>query len=716
MPHPDAALVRFAENLRDKTKHVFWLGSAISYFSPSSCAGVQDIKRAFVLEPLRRLFLAGRYGQRPGADAARDLLDDMLDRDSVLGRELESLPFEQFMNCLDEASPHTARRVITRACQEVSQRRPGVGPNANHFWFVETALAFLKHGWCQQVTLATTNYDTFLEEALQRRCPAQTLVPVAGDFPIHEVHLHGGLLRIVKPHGCLSRPDQLVYTSRRWTRFLFAPEWTSALERPDAILWAGYSFSDPHLRPLFAEWLSHDPTALVVERRAVRTSGIPTGAEQLRQSFRQAHLDTIAMDCDLGDASTHPLRQLATRLGYALSDQPLTEGHAQPCDGQDLVDMDLPQAVDLLSNLVECCALGGAYDVIAAYLGSASAEDPLIPRLAARALLQLGHVNKYDEAARQCATWRERWPTTQVQLATLGYESFARTIKDPSAESARLAWLALQQGRRLLGTQPGDAESFFRHRDLHFQVKALCYQHQAASPDQLKRSLENPLLSQIVAQDPYARACELAEQLSAGMREETSRQNLYGIAQLEDLRSQMLTLASVLSPDPQQGRAHGQEARRVAERVRDIYFSLGQLNSIILADRTLGWAHLASQPYEPDATKRAIEAFAWGLLRSLSCTDGSLRWKLGANLLRALATAFNAESAHTVANAVPPTLEEACLHLTESKGNADPPLAAALRILLLSDYSVGASRDSLISSLSRYGDTIRYPIFLPPEP
>lgn len=679
------------------SQHVgFWLGSAISYFHPSSCASVEQIKRAYVLGPLHDLArTTDRLNSRTRLEVVT-LLEKMLSPDDPLSREVSRLPFEQFMNSLDASCHQAALDVIACACQGAKYRSATVAANDIHRLFVSEALDLLHQRVCGEVTVFTTNYDTFLEESLQT-LKVEARSTESSPHAI-EARLPAGTLRIVKVHGCLTKPDALVYASDHWTDLLLADSWSAQLKRPHALLVAGYGFSDPHLRPLFAEWLPLMAPFVVLKKTSAgseRVSSDISAASQLRSEFLATLQDKqVIRVCDFESDSC--------RIG----DQDQTS-HKELAY-QHLSDWQLVTAV---SNIVDACGRGDASDLLRCCLDEQAFDETTTPQLIAKYLLQLGHQNEYSRAVQESTRLRRLYPAAQsVTLITTGYESFARTVTDVTLPQALEAYKAIQEGAALQSSdEPAAhdaASAFFTHRALHFWTKALQYQLAPQNLAVLEGARSHPILASIVAADPLQRARQLEGDLRRASTVARERKNLYGFAELEDLRAQVLIAAAGVETDPGGRSSDAKEAWTVARRVRDVYFSLDQLNSVILADRTFGWACLARHAAEPEGSwlAEAVRAMSNGFRRSLVCTDASLQWKLGANLIRLILPNIPRTSPDQ-----PYPIVTACEVLCND--GIDASLEAKLSVWSYLESIHPDRTDDLIKLLHDY-DMLRYPVFL----
>ena len=252
---------------------------------------------------------------------------------------------------------------------------------------------------------------------------------------------------------------------------------------------------------------------------------------------------------------------------------------------------------------------------------------------------------------------------SDVALIAQSYRSFALSLRGPASRCDAVLSL-LRASRLALDTWnvcEARTRAFFAHRALHLLAKVL--------------ELLAPRLPRAVL---YTCAAWLAASLKGAANELANASDLYGFAQLEDLRAQMLTLRRGWTRSGEQ-RTH-RDALSAATVVQAIFYSIGQANSMIMADRTLGWVLSVREDLVP-----AIEAFSRGVARAESPeVDPTLLPKLQANLLRLLRKSNDASAAAT--------LEES----------------------LRDRY--GAAYGALAAALDQFPDPRRHPIFLPPEP
>ena len=401
----------------------------------------------------------------------------------------------------------------------------------------------------------------------------------------------------------------------------------------------------------------------------------------------------------------HPFGILAENLDYQVTNVASSKAESDqfPDCVKDFGKLEEWQIVDFISNIVESCALSDAEEILEAYLfNQPPGSVQLKPKLIARYLLQLGHADKYDKSVRKCKELRDRFVEPGIKLITLGYESFALTIKNQTEEKAKQAVEALCCGNEILKAHPDIdpySKSFFIHRDLHFRVKSFLY----LEINQKKVSVNTA---------SFDHACNLESDLSKAAVCEKQDGNIYEFAQLEDLRAQILSYLATCVKDE---RDYSSEAIDVAQKVREIYYSLGQLNSVILADRTLGWAYLAQQnslPESGNCVDNAVVAMATGLIRSFECTDATLQTKLAANLLRLF---HNEDMCNVTVEYYDNSVAEACRNIIECKGRTDNCFVAIIYHYLEGIYS----KERLIKlkdDFNKYADTKKYPIFFPIDP
>ena len=744
------------------------LGSAISYWEPSRCASVKEIRDEYILRPTARRIAEMGHRNKAAISFAAKLIDTMLvpgqsassseetENTLQLRQEIEGLPFEQFMHCVHRASPKFSQSVIERACQLHEKRIGNIGPNANHLWFVDFALSLLSRASCNEITILTTNYDTFLEEAFRTLKPdvdltEETIEPSA--IPAYSARIDSKSFRIIKLHGCLTRPDTLVYQIDRWIPFLFEDDWHKAIPDPDAILCAGYSFSDPHLRPLFRRWKSmctKDETTkmLVLDRAPADTSKLSesiskdslSGPEHLRYDFYRDVIDDCVMFCDLQEIGSYKTTETDWAISHSPKANSLPSSNLETSqryrDNTKMVsELESSQIIDLLSALVESCARGDAYEMLSAYIfetadfrSNSNMSEGNINRTT-RLLRQMGHNNNYAGAISLCQSLREKVPDSKsMALVTLGYESFATSInaasknaKDQTGEYLA-AYDLIKAGERLMPRldrmhEWTDAEAFFYHRKLHFYTKLVTLRQMNPGIERHPKIIDNPKLYELMRPDLYEQTKELSALTARATAREKDRCRLYEMTELKDLHAQLLALLAVMDSN-----VHlANEAVTTAEKVRDVYYSIGQLNSVLLADRTLGWAYLSAYAAHKGSERivfleKALNSFALGFQRSLKTSDKTLKQKLGANLLRIIdpphVTAKNREIPLPDA---PPSLNMLNRDLLARSGAKDtdgieyPKLS---RIIYLNLFDDDEDAKKLKSHIAQYADLEKYPIYL----
>jgi hypothetical protein len=210
---PITDLGEVADCLRSGREHhvCFLIGSAVSSGGPANCLGVDSIRRTLVLQPLYEAALA-RADSGDGADRAVAKREARLLERSLIGyrelsRAIQSLPFEQFMGCLDLASPEAAASIVDLGVGQGELRRP----NVNHEAVADIIRWWAVRGSPGTVTILTTNYDTLLEIALETRL-RRKLRPVAGmPCPCFEMDVEGTPVRLAKLHGTILDRHSLVF-------------------------------------------------------------------------------------------------------------------------------------------------------------------------------------------------------------------------------------------------------------------------------------------------------------------------------------------------------------------------------------------------------------------------------------------------------------------------------------------------------------------------
>jgi hypothetical protein len=595
---------------------MFWIGSALSTPAPSSCPGTASFRDAVA----RAL--------SPNDETP----DECVRRATCAAREL---PFEEVMQCVSRAMGAAIFPVLDAAFRS----RP---PNAGHERLAAIIARLLADG-ATRVTVVTTNYDecieTALEQALEQERQPWTRASRANAtrFPVYA--FSGGRVMVAKPHGTIGDPGSLVFATNDWTRFLVdeASLLTEfeALGVPDRIIALGYGFLDPDLRPAFAHLLHRGSRLLRLEKPepAPLEDGMPdatpssqddpvNGAEILRDEFFQAvRLSYEATRVDL--YTVDAFRQVAAYLasvGFEVAGwEPTSAPGAQPAvDPPPAVRLDLSteQAESLTISLVLSAASGSAADLSRRRLERAvDLGDPAGTRLSLEQhLLSLGHNGNYDEAAK-CAARFAADPDPDISLIAASYGSFALSLA-PGPKWRAL--LPLAQSLLVLFSAPDalqeSTRNFFAHRALHFVVKALELGQQRRFRGGYPKAIIRYFHSKL--------AGSLANLMRGG--------DLYEYAEIEDLRAQLLILSSLRAP------ADAARALAVARRVRVMYYSIGQRNSIAMAERTYGWAcHAVARASV--ARQEYLQAAAAAFERGVQHSDGvdpTVRPKLQANLLR----------------------------------------------------------------------------------
>jgi len=224
------------ESRRPSDSVVFFLGSYISCASPSSVPGVGAVREG-VLDLLCR-------AAEPGQDvpnAVPSILHRLKD-----GDRFWVMPFELLMGVLHAADETFPTRIIEAMCLGGNKT-----PNYNHEGVAEIA-----HGLAGQgvnMHILTTNFDSYLEEALRR------------PFGDPEVKWQGAFVKeckfrcddracviCAKLHGSVDRHESLVNTFKavsetRQDRSV--QEACRPLATASLVLFCGYSASDLDIRP-----------------------------------------------------------------------------------------------------------------------------------------------------------------------------------------------------------------------------------------------------------------------------------------------------------------------------------------------------------------------------------------------------------------------------------------------------------------------------------
>lgn len=280
------------DSARSGDSVVFLLGSVISKQSPCSLPGVEAFKKA-VLQSLLETAKAS------SSIHVQDLLIKFLSKafwDDLNSRG-KTLPFEAFLGALNIANPNAVSRIF----QEVFCSPKRRVPNFNHLAIADCSIVLAERGI--RVTLLTTNYDLCIESAFMQR--GVVLSEVGSHWTrVKELAAADGKgISLFKLHGSAENAPNMVFTFEAVSRCRADKRIKSAfdcLQSAKAIIVAGYSGSDLHLRPIIEKalrggkhtlfWLHHN------EKKFRR--------DMKRQPFREHFFQAIGdrahfVECDL---------------------------------------------------------------------------------------------------------------------------------------------------------------------------------------------------------------------------------------------------------------------------------------------------------------------------------------------------------------------------------------------------------------------------------
>jgi SIR2-like domain/CHAT domain len=197
--------------------------------------------------------------------------------------------------------------------------RDAAPPEATHRAIVETPYA----------CLVTTNFDTLLEDAFARWSDfGIPKAPTGMELSQHGTLLLDGAFFILKAHGTIHDDDSMVFTSEDYRRITHAnPAFQavmSSLLLTHAVLFVGYSLSDPNFRLLIDSQLSTfgsdaPPRYALMENVGAAEKAIlrrTTGIEVI--SFAQgAYGEVAGLLQYLAQASRAPVTPAATAPAWA---------------------------------------------------------------------------------------------------------------------------------------------------------------------------------------------------------------------------------------------------------------------------------------------------------------------------------------------------------------------------------------------------------------
>lgn len=708
----------FEELRSGRHRHVVMLmGSAISMGRPSNCLSVGDIRSELVLRPARR-------DDDPRGEVSR-IVDNLLrtgKHDATPeASALKELPFEHFMGCLHLVDAVVGVGVIELACGRGFQR----SANANHHAVADVATWLLNAHKADRVTVLTTNYDMWLDDALHRAAGVD-LTRVPGlSIPRFEVRCSGGVLRYAKLHGTLEDPDGLVFTFEQMARLVVdAPElsalgtWIREGSPPSLLVAAGYGFWDPDLRPLFETILSEAAVVIRNERpQKSRQCGdfdlvAPSGPTVLQTEFfaKLARKKTLLeyrshLHGTLGPSDA---TSLLTGLRNVLV-RPDGDDTPPPAPG-DLAEL-RQHARELfasrmagrvpvfLGRLLDAACIPAKTDLFRLSANTSNMSDRC--SLVRAHLDTLSNAHRMDDLKRDCRSIRESMSEPAIAAIALARESFALSIG--GKQSLLRAARCLRQCASLLEKCDADTVAFVDHYDCHFKVKVL--------EMILLRAGD---VGHVLGFHRFAarRARRMTERLQNAINQARHAKDLRLMSDAMTLLVECSILAGQLD-----------RVEEIAESAREVRLFMGRLNNAALSDRMMGWVGLA----KGDELSRsdAIGHFARGLWKSLSSNDPSIRGKLAANLIRAL-HGRGASQLDKSANVQggDGELAKACGVLADGgfawrldEPVMEPNKQLASRVVvneLVRLYGRGWFK--LRAQMSRHANLKRYPIFLPAAP
>lgn len=699
-------------------RHVVMLmGSAISVGHPSNCLMVGQIRTNLVLEPVRDAAPPGEI-QRIVGNLLRSV-DGVPSREAVT---LGQLPFEQFMGCLHLVDSGAGFGIIELGCG----RGFGRCPNANHEAVADVAAWLLTRGRADRVTVLTTNYDPWLDEALARALGA-ALAPVGGlSIPRFENQHGNGMLRYAKLHGTLDDRNSLVFTFEQMARLVVDATELSAIgawlmdgAAPSLLLAAGYGFWDPDLRPLIRQLVPQGSILVRNEKPShAQDSGTPpasiapTGPEFLQAEF----FGTLAQHAKLleyrsplwgsNGGPENPSMLTGLRKALALPDHddapppsPSSVTDLQRRAGDMIAAGVANRAGVFLGRLLDAACIPERTDLFKA--SAAKATDPDRRELVRDHLYTLSNAHRMDEAAEECRSIRSEMPEVSVAATTLAFESFALSIG--GQRSLLGAAGCLRRCAALLPQCDADTAAYVEHYDSHFRVKVL---------EVLLLKAGN--LGYVMGLHRIAsrKAERMADRLQEAIGKARQSGDLRLMSDAMTLLVECLILARRLD-----------EAADVARIAREVRLFLGRFNNAALSDRMMGWIALARG--DDESRGQAIRHFARGLWRADSCNDVSIRAKIAANLVRALhGRGVAGLDLNGKIKQAPTGLATACHRLAEGEFSwqggepvMDPNLArAADTVLQYVAYLYGERSSALRSEMFRYSNLERFPIYLPIDP
>lgn len=694
---------------------VLLLGSAISVGHPSNCLLVGQIRNNLVLEPVR---------DAAQASDTRRIVDSLLQNvggvPSRKAAALAQLPFEQFMGCLHLVDADVGFGVIDLACGKGLGRRP----NANHHAVADMAAWLLTRGAAERVTVLTTNYDPWLDEALTQSLGG-ALTPVGGlSIPRFENRLGNGVLRYAKLHGTIDDHSSLVFTFEQMARLVVDAAELSAIEEwlmdgaaPSLLLAAGYGFWDPDLRPLLRRLAGRGSILIRNERPSHELAGVttvsaPTGPEFLQTEF----FDSLAQEAKLleyqswlwgtngetcGPSILTGLRKALARPDENDAPPPTPSGlqGLQARSGVMIAARLSERASVFLGRLLDAACIPEETDLFKT--SAVSAADADRRELVRAHLYALSNAHRMDEAALECRSIRKAMPEPPIAAISLAFESFALSIG--GARSLFGASGCLRRSASLLEQCDADTTAYVEHYDNHFRVKVL---------EVLLLKARGVGYAVGFHRIATRWALRMSERLQNAIRTAREARDLRLMSDAMTLLVECLILARRLD-----------EAAEVARTAREVRLFMGRFNNAALSDRMMGWVALARG--DDESRCEAVRHFARGLWRAASCNDVSIRGKIGANLVRALhGCGVSVLDLDGATRRAPKRLPEACRLLAEADipwQDGKPAMTphtreASSTVVEYLGYLYGARSPALRAEMIRYSNLKRYPIYLPIDP
>lgn len=728
----DSSCERFSEIVEEiesgRHRHIVLLiGSAVSFSPPTCCPSVGHIRNELVLKPLenriRTGIASGDFSPETLTLLERIRNDERSHHHAVpLTRDVDELPFEQFMGCLSRANRDVADRIVQAACGPAEHGEP----NHNHIAAALLGASLLDAGKADTVTFLTTNYDMGLEQAIQGRVTgAGHFVPIstiAGFVPAVSTQLPSGKsLQVVKLHGCIKRGllvyafsqmARLVYETKRLFNVLRDLSGGSGL--PTLYLTLGYSFSDPDLRPMFLDAMSRT-TPLIYRNERPQTSGSESqstrrdndralaGSSILQEEFfselKRRNVPVLLHHSDLAGRDSLLVR-LARQYWHGdipVADTPkhvasAGEGTAQYTNG-----MDEAQVLIFLGGLVDACARSDALQALGKGLARATKPE-LRGELARLYLSQFGHAHLMSEAAKACVQLRREHKDIGIRIRTAAYRSFALTL-GPAGHwrinhvGAALPLLSVRHLKRRVDTA---AQIYYSHYSLHYWVKAT----------EVLAGVLSRFLGRV---GEFVGRVALRSWMASLLACFESARNEGDMETAADVESLITELCII----------RRQDAVERAGRNRQIRAALGTLNRVALVDRQLGWANLSLNSDEGRA--EAVRALARGLWLATYSNDWSLEPKLTAELVRCL---YSGMGDQLLSDAKDPPRDEytGVRRICRQVGLANEPViviaAPDIRRALVRHlrFLYFPNDQRVLELIGRYCDTGRYPMLLVPDP